>query len=46
MQNKQKLFLYNLNAHVKEWIMLEKASPNPPILDDLGVHGVVETWES
>lgn len=46
MQNKQKLFLYNLNAHVREWIMLEKVSLNSPILDGLGVQGGVETWKS
>lgn len=35
----------NPNVHVRKWIILEKASPNSPILDGLGVQSGVETWK-
>lgn len=47
IQNKQKLFLYTItNAFVRDWIMIEKTPLHPPIQDDLGGRGGLDTGEA
>lgn len=47
VQNNQKLLLYIIfNAFVREWIILDKDSPQSIIQDALGVQSGLKTWES